>query len=1330
MERKIDKSRLGVDPEVLKRASIQFVQTDIPQIDHMNSYVMEGFDNTFKTIHEDTNTYRPFLIIENKELHCLMAIYMTTSISRERMEVDNRIRGEHLYETPFGLANYLSNSAIKGTVAGEKISVIDRDRVIFLTEDALINMDRAKDIDEFEISLYRHAQNARSIEDLLKKDLASQNFTQMVKNAKPELWTFRKGAGRPIIYHPTANYLSLFINNFFSFTNSKYELNVDELTKLSEVSKTAVMAYYNHIKFIEKLKQLQVGNEAMFEALQNTRYYNNMITPSTYKEMEKNYAREFISNGSVNGFESYYPNQWRNIYGDAGTFKKIPLDDRIRYEMERCYKKWNRPLSKEDIAFAESKFKELMQEETQVNNALGKASDSVIKFMADVNSSFRFNLSSVPYNTNFWQDYFRLCDNLEYEGQLENLVQARANKLINIHKKHDELKKNVKYLEQLKEALAKQQAIEEQAYLEKCRKELYKVIKNRYYPLYLKPYKVYKQGKLLPVTSTEIDNYSKLLSGAGTEPKKLVLGNSLYNALAHENENLKSLTDLVEYGRNTLLTSEKHLTELIGHEKSKKLMGLMDKIFDVDEQVVRNSKGKSAREISAQSLVALKDMVYSLSDSELKSLAEDDFDFGRRNEAMLCYMQDIFNSRSQLRGLSAVKNNRNNIMSAIEKLNDNELLNSYKESVEVVESLANGKTQLPVGVVAPSIDALNQEIEKIQKSLNQNCSQSQYDAVIKFLNSKQSEMKRFCDWSKELVQKRDSLQNKLLSYEEARQNTRNRIRVNMKNAVQEAINNEKEAVMVPFTIYSKHSDGRYYVGPEELRLDENGYTKKELGEKFMQQFDYRDNKFYRKNDPDYIYGITFKDLSNVINSLYEEHEDGKLYKRGRQKGYSESEFKETIDDTMGLYKDCLDRHKIVDLDKDLDIALDLYDKTFPPKEQIYENIQKRISQCKTVQEASTRYGEIEQQLDKLLSERPFFMSNLIEEYVSIATKNTELIQSAIEWRELSDKIAESAYNELTEDIKASKKYSVQIEAGVSEAVDILCDNIVDQVSEYRNCVRARTAEIVDALEPRVLGTPEIQTYLTKSVLKAQRQMSADMPKAIMGANGVSEMVSNVADEKLIHVGILDKMLHGNADDVSKVDCEKISNTVSKAIDVLLTDKYIQAKKTDIECMKLELLEGLRRVGLEDPTFINDPNALEKMMRHFKSCKKPLLIPARLDNCRMDGNRSRTEGIDYFNAATAVLEKLSDLRARVKSKNSEPYTTDLILLEGHEDEEPNKDNTLIMGLAYALYDKYVRVQGKVVQTKMVGKLPIDWGSIDGIISPEDVKKMIKEDEHNV
>lgn len=743
----VDVVSLGGDKVKMNNTFIEFVDENSGMLKTINTQILEGKENTLQ-VKKEEGTYRPFLVVEDDELHARIAVYMSSNYTESRMEPDNAIRGQHIIKTPPMLANYIASSSIKGTLANNKISIIDRDRFFFFTDDSYVETDsRAIDKNDLKIGLGLHVNNLRYIREFLGVDLGGNRFSRIIKGGGADILTFVRTEGRPIIYNPSANYVSLFINTLERYSNYRHNVSPKNLLIMGEVGNNAIDAYHKYLKFQDSLKTIERQNPKLYQALQNVRYYSNMITPASYEYMQEN-ARKNKSS------------KYKYIYGDPIKFGVLPISERIKIEFSRLKIKGN----KKDLAQYVELVESLIKQESEVKSLLSESSQEIIKFLNMVNKEERIILNDFPYSENFWNGFYSKYNE---EGYIESLKTDIRQKYLMLSYRYNEDKKRVKQEDELKRKQKKLTELQERQKREQIKSqklELVKVLVNRYWSMYGRAFKQYNEGKLLPITIDEISNYKQIVN-ANVPINPNVVGKGLGQRMVHELQVMESLKPMIESNISMALTSEKSIIEKQNQPNEKMLIEIMGVVCDIEKKISKHNKQMPEKDRLVLVEKEVKDYINGLDDEELEELISEDFNFGLGSEEILTCMQDIYNIRSSFRAINSLRSVKRNILEEISELNNPNLLNEYNQSIEVV-----GELKLDSNFVKAMGFKSMEEVESIISSLeaglnNKTPTIKDYEMIVEQIKAQKVQIKKQIDSTKRLSTIRNLFYQKLDKYE-------------------------------------------------------------------------------------------------------------------------------------------------------------------------------------------------------------------------------------------------------------------------------------------------------------------------------------------------------------------------------------------------------------------------------------------------------------------------------------------------------------------------------------------------------------------------------------
>lgn len=1187
-ERRIDVSRLGGNAVKLKGTSIEFIEEDSKMLGVINNHIVEGNGNVIQVRKEESGNYRPFLVMENDVLHARLAVYMSLSFDEERMRVDNAIRGEHIFKTPYALASYIGSSTIKGTHDKNKISIIDRDRFLFFNEDSFVDMQsRAKEKDEFAISLSRHARNIQNIDELLSKDLREYNFVNTILDGRADLWTFKRGQGAPIIYNPTAMYLQLFINASVGYKNEKFNLSPRSLRIMSVATRSAIKAYSDYLEFFTAMQKLEIEFPELYKALQNVRYYHNMITPSVYKAMEHN-AQKFT-------FRKY---EWRHIYGEPVEYKKIDLEERIKIELGR------QKLSVKSNKLTE-RIMEFIKWENALQPKLAESADNIIFILSEINDEERIMLTDFPYQERFWNDFYEKCLSKDYVQELCADVKGRYLQLEHYHEQQLEKLKAERKTNRRTAKEVERQKEEIKASLQKRTKELIRILDEHHFELYGRAFNQYKEGKLLPLSQDELAKFRTLTQPTDTQNMNFELGQGIVERLNAELRAMESMASMVEASVNLALTAQNRIAELEKTPGAEKLIELMGQIVSAEQRITKQNKGLIAKQRRPLVKKAIVELVQNMDEEELMEYLDPDFDYGRRDEEILTSIQDIYQTRSTLKAYLALKQNKLAVIDAIAELNSPELISQFGSATEAIGELSASGANLPILIMTQSYDSIKTELAEINARLDTKKMQPQdYQYLINTIQEKINKIKEFSDYAKKLIDARKSFYLLLEDYSKAI----------------EAIDKDLEIVM-----------------------DDIIETKvKEVEE--------------RLSDPSNI------GYEKDGNSWVQKSDDGKLLDRLTQ---------EQLDDALSKYveanKGCIDPEIFTDIKRDKQILERATGLVFPKKEMFVNEIKHSVATATGIKDAVKRYENGEKQIKKLIEEISYYKSIVKAEYDNFIDCAQDVEESKGAWLSMFKMMRRcvAMYNEEDFDDNEACEF---MNGAIVKSLDLVEEQVERDCEIYRDKIRDRMEEIIDAMEPRTSAISS-EAYLSKSVIKNLTWNGVPMPRALIGNNGVSCTIESVAYSKRKSCNLLSMFLRNLNSEIRLEDVAEEESTEEKfdTVDLkpaeyrmvegcttglarrFFDEILIEENKRIASEVKLQILESARVFGLRgnaEKIFIMSKDGLEKQFRetlgqHSNVARIPTPYPVR--------NRSKeVEGVDYINYIDTLMNNWDLVRSSLES----------------------------------------------------------------------------------
>lgn len=824
---KIDKNKLGVDASILAKARIEFIEENTPQVEAVSRYSIEGIGNKLEVRKTDGN-HRPFLVGESQVLHANIARYMTTSIGDERRERDNKIMGEHLYKVPFGLYNYIARSSIRGKLDDGRVSVVDKNRCLLVTEDAYIeSKSRAKDINDFEMGINRHIANAQSVTKFLELDLSTATFEDAVFSGKPELMVYKMRDREPVFISPSAMYLRLAINGFSKFPNEKQTVTRKNLELMGETAKTALVAYSEYLKHNQKIVEVEENHPDVYSLLQVTRFYNS-VTPTMYNAIQEN--KQILNEEGENRF--------RYIYGDPVQGPDTPLEVRLVFELNRAVSQGR--LAPTELSYAKTTVLEILREETKLATILGHACEEVADCLSRVDREEKINLSEFEYNE-------KLLDAITNNFQSEQYISSLA---YDFGIRYSVLARNQENSKQRKEEVEKSKALDEKRkriaeMLEKKRivamqTELSKRIMDRYMDIYQKAVRLYSNDGLIP-TEKELARISNLGEEVrcGTE---IVLGKRLKEKLDRELFAIKKMELYFQNLNNYMGKGVERLQELTENPQNLSIFNLISEVIAEQEKISKTTQQKITPKLTAK---VVADIVESLDTAELEAYHEQCFptaesvECSEAEEVLMC-MQEIYNYKTQLLSYANLKRNKEGVLDALEELNKIQNLDAYTQAYDALMELSKGST-LNIGKVR-SLDEIAKAIEEEGHIINNNPTLKDYEELDARINNQLEYMNRFVDASRGILELRQGYYETITKYTKERALLLTKIMTQARKIPTDIAGKTKD--FQNYEDFGIKKEGDEYIiagnkrGIEPLRTDQKGLeefleTQKEYLEKSM-----------------------------------------------------------------------------------------------------------------------------------------------------------------------------------------------------------------------------------------------------------------------------------------------------------------------------------------------------------------------------------------------------------------------------------------------------------------------------------------------------------------
>lgn len=811
---KIDKTKLGVDASILDKARIELIEEKTPQINMVNRFDMEGINNTLEVRKKDGH-YRPFLVRESQVLHANVARYMTTSIGDDRRVRDNRIMGEHLYKVPPTLYNYIARSSIRGRLEAGKVSVVDKNRCLLMTEDAFIGGEsRAKDINELNMGINRHISNAQNLTSLLGLDLSTKTFEDAVFSGKPELWVYKMGDREPIYTYPSAMYLKLAINAFSKFSNERKTVTRENLALMGKTAETALLAYAEYLKHNQKIVELEEQHSDVYQLLQSTRFFSSM-TPAIFEGIQEN--KQILDKDGNNPF--------KYIYGDPVLNPLTPIKERLTFDLSRAVSQGR--LAPREQSFAKKTILELLKEEAKLEKILGNACESVVNCLNQVDKEQKLNLSEFEYNIRLLESLTNNYQSKEYISSLVNDFSVKYNSLAQrqetsiLKKQQAQMSKELNAKKKLElDALEKKQN-------DAMRESLTKRILERYMAMYPKAVQAYSKDALLP-TKNEQARIARLFGGADNR-NEIYIGKQLEVKLSRELDCIKSLEPHFQDIKTEMEKSAEKIENLAQNSENWMIFNLISEVVAEQDKISRTSQQKISPKLTEK---VVGEIVKELSDTEVEALytccfpTEGKGSHSDAEEILMC-MQEVYNYKSQLLSYSNLKRNKEGVLNALAELNDMQNLDAYTLAYDAVAEIPKeGRLGLNVGKVR-SLDEISDVIEAESRVLSGNPTFKDYETLESKINQQAEYMKNFGEASQDLLKSRRRYYEDIAKYNKERAklltHIMTRCRKIAENIVDEALEQSKD-----MSAYDFEKDGDEYVkknsnGDELWRAGEEEY---------------------------------------------------------------------------------------------------------------------------------------------------------------------------------------------------------------------------------------------------------------------------------------------------------------------------------------------------------------------------------------------------------------------------------------------------------------------------------------------------------------------------
>lgn len=1194
MAERVDISRLGGNEHDLNRTSVVFLKDKAPMHIAFNNYVVEGEWEEVAVVKENGNS-RPFLVIDHPELHAKVAIYLTSSITEQRMALDNALRGEHLFETPYALMNYISKSSVTGKVDDGKLSVIDRDRFFFITDDWIDEKEsRAKGYGQFNIGLNAHAQNLREIDEILSKDLRRKNYTQII-TGKPttELWVYKMGAQKPVSYHPSAEYLMLALNMMVQYKNERNNLSTESLSKMADLAGRVSYVYSEYISYLDRLKALEVKNTRLYNAFIQTRYWHEQVTERMEQNIRNN-IKEF-------GFFSKN-NSYRYLYGNPKHKEGANLDDIITQEFQNCGIRESRKDA--ELKYSNrSMVKELLSGGQYVYSLIDDATQEVVEFLTELNEEERINLSSFGYAESFWESFYDRCDSNEYIEQLCKDLEVKYRHLALEKQKHETQKRTKRAsLDKIKKEQERAEKEREKVREQKI-KSLEKRIDNTYIEQYLRAFRAYEQGKLIPVPVEELQEITKFSLTGLPNYDNLTIGSKLATKFRQDLVGMSKLNEQMTTLLNMSSIAEKKLSnpdKFSANENN--VIALMNRISDVEEKVTKKNKKLPAKERKSILKAEIHEMLLNLPADELDAYLSDDFDLGRSGEEVLRNMQDVFHARTTMRSYANLRNNRLEILNALETINEDKLINDFKLSQEAMDELQTKGLVLPIDLTTLSVSEINSGLNKIAQVLQKKTpTKDDYKAIQDSLQASTVKMRKFTAFSQKLLEERTKFLLKLEKY-----------------------NHEMDGILEDTY---KEIDNRVKVFEEEIakNLEDPecaGYIK------------HKEGGWVSVNNPERR--LTDEEMNHALKTYWENTAE------------------------------CRNHKNFCNPEEDKKVIGAIYEKLYPSAEQILQATRKSVAGSKNIDDAISHYKSAEKLLEQLTDEKEKFKLFMAGEYDYILYAAEDLLEIAINWGYMMSEQGDAIVKQIDNfDYPPAARQAVL--NAVDRVCYAEKENVKREFDEFKTKFRRRVQDVVAGYQPRTQIFQPLEHYLSKSSAKNMTIDGASMPKSVLGDNGVVERFQEYAQIKQRQCEILGAIANREGDRYPAHEVASVHGKTYKQITNAIDAELYKAQEEEVAQEILTLKESLRAFAKRvksNEIYVQNPQALEADVKKLKKVDRNLTTIA--TSFKRPGDRNLVYGVDYFSFCDEVIKMLPDVRKTLEEQEAYTKEVNGKKLKGHVD----------------------------------------------------------------
>lgn len=1119
MAKQLQYNKMGVNESDLKNASIRFIIDGSPVHKLANEFMLEDSKDDIRVVKDDkAGTLRPYLVLYNKLLHANTAMYMSSSLPISRIESENRVWGHHLVLTPKMLYNYIGVSALSGFLQDKsKISVIDKDKFLFVTDDSLVPLEqRAKGAGELEVGLMAHYTNLNKICSSLQKDLPPEHVEGVVKQGGSQRWHYRINEKNPILFNPASMYLALFVNASRGFTNYGLKLTPFELEERKRVTMLSIDALNAYGDFHRELEKLQNEDCLLYEVYKKARYYSHLITKTTYKKMEEEDKK------SENGESG----AWHSIAGHPiGGYTSGKIEDKILETMHvLSYKGKNQ---KKKIEYLLS----LYEKEQEVNKMLSSCVNAVIE---NVNMSVRenINLSSFPFDLEAFYKMLTFKEEAKKETiyQYETLIKEFEQAFLRLRAK--EMKRLAEFK---KKELDKQNEILANAYaMERLKEDTEK----SFLPTFFGAYKQYYNGTLLP-SKEELDGFiglTKLAAQQGNGETKIELGAELKEKLVSDFKAIKEHSGRIESSAKAL----KLLTEKLEGSQTEEdivllnayLGELLNKVNK--EQISASKKGKKVdiKEILAEilNLDANPDAI---------KYASVEFDLGTLEREFLADIQTVVNLKADLRAYKTLIEARVNLLSALNALNDPELISAYTETI-VLSQVASAN-YLKEHNLKPL-----KSMEEIDKILSQ---------VKKELSSPKLSVKDFIKLNDTITGIKAEMEASIAGYSMLREERRRLV-----NA------------LIKYELIKEKGKAKINEALEEVYETIKGELKKHIT---------------LGGDEEFLSADSFSVVSKRGTEIY---------------SITKEQADKTSEDFIEYNKECLDASNFSSLEKNKALFEGFFDKTFPGLDVLLSEMEKKAISSGDPKKASAIFKEMTSVVESQKKEMASFLSTGGSLILTALAINQENLMTVNNFDLLIGRMCEdlnahlhSQYETFGEETEGEEE---AVAMALKEGEKSLKKKARDDFYEYIDNLYISAEEILKNLPERTdLSLPYKDFLRTRTQGKTKIKNNAPMPQSVFGSHGIIESMEEVVFKKRNHVELLTDLVIGTEErndnmyqNVLRFTAGYLKTFTDKARAEILTKQEEDAVAVISESIRKFALQSV-----ENERFVTNKNCLEYLI---------------------------------------------------------------------------------------------------------------------------------------